>query len=229
MSSRTLSQGRPPIFFMLPAGQQHGKLGGAIAVMGDAVKILGLTQFLTAIPCIALGVAALLFECQYGYIATGIWVGAIVLVSGLLGVSAGSSKEQCPLSSYHMMSLLNILSGTALLTIHVLSLLRELANCADTTKTCSALCVTFNNLLGCIGLVLFFLALAAAVVSMTLNNKVGKCKEQVVPLMPYPVRHGNRSVTKSIKGTEAEQNGEVTRGDIHLQNLNFSDENFQFA
>ncbi|XP_038051896.1 uncharacterized protein LOC119724760 [Patiria miniata] len=223
MNVDALPRGQPPVFVMMPhSGQRQGHLSGVIDAMADAVKILGVAQFLMAMPCVALGVAAFLYKCHYGYIAAGIWVGAMVLLSGVMGIYAGANKEQCPLSCYHMMSILNILSGTALLTIHTLSVLQELTTCADATKTCPALCLTFNNLLSATGLVFFFLALTAAIVSVSLNTKVAKSKEQVIPLIPYP--YGNRPAMRPLPAP----NAGATRGDIQLQNLDFNDESFKF-
>ncbi|XP_033640898.1 uncharacterized protein LOC117301119 [Asterias rubens] len=231
-------QRAPPVFVMIPPGREAQNSAGAINATATAVKILGVVQFLTAFPCIALGVGAQSSTCQNGYIMVGIWTGTMFLFAGVLGIGAGSSKDQCTLSCCHMLSIIGILVATAQVAISVMAVLHELTVCADITATCPALCLTFDTLLFTVGVVLFILALTLAVVSILLNSKINTSKEQVAP---YPFHMGafssdphhqgprNRPALAAapLEPTQGSSRNE-SREDTRVREVDYGDEGFKF-
>ncbi|XP_071855174.1 uncharacterized protein [Apostichopus japonicus] len=168
-----------------PPVTQRGQMEKAYApertsVIGQGLVIVGVIQILIGLLAFLIAIYRIVGACQLGSIATGTWVGAFIMILGVLAIIAGQSRDEKSLTTVTVLSFLSMFLALVLLSIEGVALNREMSNCDPIENACVPLCFFASTSLVFIGLFEFSFCFATSIMAINVTRRTVKTGQPVL-------------------------------------------------
>ncbi|XP_022083430.1 uncharacterized protein LOC110975336 [Acanthaster planci] len=165
----------------------------------------GYVQLVCGVLTVGLGIAAIVMECNYAWVASPIWSGmAFFIVAGILGIASAANQNNCVIIAHLVMSILASLVAFQLMCIMIVAGLAEVnAFCNreynifgfyDQECWSNGGCIAVDSIGGLVALIELIVAIVASAICCRSGCGSGTVATQQTVVHHYVPNSGNVTI-----------------------------------
>lgn len=129
------------------------------------ILVASVFQIVIGSAAVALGSLSLTRGCELSWIAQGIWVGSVIILTGIFGTIAYSKETNGWTDTYLWTSAISVLLSAALVTLETVAYTFTYLDCTVPTRPCDDTCLSYHQYLMASGEFLQAVSIGAVVLA----------------------------------------------------------------